>query len=121
MIVKVAKVIDEYTLVLTVGSQDGIRPGQRFLIYSIGAEVTDPDSGESLGALEVIRGTAKATHVQEKICTVTSDMKAIDGPTVRTTTKEPFSYRATQVTEEIPPSRQAPFTAPSIGDFAKPI
>ncbi|UKI42712.1 MAG: hypothetical protein L6V95_07585 [Candidatus Melainabacteria bacterium] len=33
----------------------------------------DPDTNESLGNLEIVKGTGTATHVQEKITTLTTD------------------------------------------------
>lgn len=49
MNIKVAKVNDKYTLVLNKGEKDGVEVGQRVLIYSVGDEIADPDTTESLG------------------------------------------------------------------------
>lgn len=73
-IYKIANVRDDYTLVLAAGKNNGIKKNFRFLIYSIGEEIFDPDSGESLGRLEIVKGTGIVTHVQDKICTLESDM-----------------------------------------------
>ena len=42
--IKVSKIIDEFTLVLNYGAEDGAKKGQEFLIYSIGDEILDPDT-----------------------------------------------------------------------------
>lgn len=125
MQIKVAKVIDEYTLVLNKGSSDGIKEGQRFLIYSVGEEVKDPDMGISLGMLELVRGTGKARHVQERMCTVTSDMTQGGHRAIRRPAKS--GYRPLHMVllpeeiEEIIPGQKVPFNAPEVGDFAKPV
>jgi hypothetical protein len=71
-ITKVAEIIDETKIVINSGSSDGIRVGEYFLILSYGAEVKDPDTGESLGKLENFKGTGKIVHVQEKIAILES-------------------------------------------------
>lgn len=64
----VAKVIDNYKLVINRGSENGIREGQRMLVYGISDEdIKDPRTGESLGYLELVRGTGKIISVQEKM------------------------------------------------------
>src|SRR6266508_2456411 len=70
----VVEVIDDYTVVINRGSRDGIRGGQRFVIYAQSSEqIRDPESGELLGYLEIVKGTGKVTHLQERLATVESD------------------------------------------------
>ena len=127
MEIKVAKVIDEYMLVINKGSDDGIKDGQRFLIYAIGDEVTDPDTGEPLGKLEIVKGTGRVTHCQAKLSTVSSDMQASARRTVR---HKPSPLRGLmsameplylQETEETLPAQKVPFEAAKAGDLVKPI
>lgn len=118
---RVVAVPDEYHVVINRG-EGQVRRGQRFLVYGIGKEVLDIESGESLGLLEIVRGTGVVTHVQEKICTVRSDRRA---PTQRRTMKNmsPFavlSGKGEQVIEE-EPGADLPFEDPVIGDHAKPV
>lgn len=63
---KVAKIIDLYTIVINKGSEHGVEEDMRFVIYEIGEEINDPDSGESLGKLEYIKAKVKVTHVIDK-------------------------------------------------------
>lgn len=72
-IIKVIKVINEYTLVINAGSDDGVNERYEFLIYELGDELFDPDTKESLGQLEIIKGTATPTHIQNKITTIKSN------------------------------------------------
>ena len=41
-------------ILLNRGSGAGIRKGFRYGVYNVGEDVTDPDTGESLGAEEII-------------------------------------------------------------------
>jgi len=59
-------------LVVSLGSTDGVSMRDTFLIYAIGEEIKDPETGESLGQLEIVRGRGKAKHVQPSMTTVTA-------------------------------------------------
>lgn len=127
-VVKISE--DQMSLVLNVGKADGINPGQRFLIYSEGEELFDPVSNESLGRLEVVRGTGKATHVQEKMTTVRSDAKSEATRTIRRTRNDNFGFgsigafaalmQPTEI-EEVMPNDSLPFDSPKAGDKARLI
>lgn len=67
-----AKVEDAWYAILNVGQDDGVREGQDFIIYTLGDEIFDPSSGNSLGRYELVRGRGEVTHVQQKLCTVRS-------------------------------------------------
>lgn len=74
-IFKIAKIIDDYTLVINAGQNQNIKENQRFLIFSLdGDEVYDPDTNELLGCLEITKGTATAISVLEKMTVIKSDM-----------------------------------------------
>lgn len=64
---KIAKIVDEQTVVINRGSDAGVREGMKFAILAGGDTVTDPDTGESLGTWEVVKGCVKTTHVQERL------------------------------------------------------
>jgi hypothetical protein len=77
---RVLHVTDEYTVTINKGIVDEIEVGDKFLIFALGPELTDPDSHESLGRLEIVRGRAKVVHLQERICTLrTIETEAIPG------------------------------------------
>jgi len=52
--------------VVNLGAEQ-IAPGDDLVIFEVGDEVIDPDSGESLGELELVKCHAVADHVQEKL------------------------------------------------------
>lgn len=126
-IAKVALVKDAYNVVLTIGLDDGVRAGMSLLIVGLGDIIRDPDTGEELEQLEVVRGRATVTHVQNKVCTATcSDVDK--GPETRQIKK--VSSRGSSafaalvgpqdmVTESITPSepRQREFDNVKVGDL----
>lgn len=119
--VKVVKVIDEYKLVINVGTDDGAQVGQKYLVYSIGEEeIFDPDTNESLGHLELVKGTGKITHVQPKMSTIES-CEYTKTP-IKTVRKNPMLGAWADYTETTETSTVVnPFENPEAGDFAKRI
>lgn len=72
---KVAQIIDRYTIVINRGKSDEVENDMRFIIYEKGDEITDPDSGKSLGIFENIKMKVKIVNVNENISTAKSDEK----------------------------------------------
>ena len=64
---RVVKIIDEYTVVINIGSDDGVKAGDKFEIYDPGVEVIDPYSNRSLGRLEFVKATISVTQVYPKM------------------------------------------------------
>lgn len=71
---KVAKTLDDYSVVINAGSEDGIKNGCVVMLYEMGGMIKDPDTGEDLDELEIVKGTGVVTHVQPHIATVESNM-----------------------------------------------
>lgn len=69
----VVKIIDRYSVVVNKGSNDGVKKGSRFLIFAEDEEIKDPETGESLGRLEIPKGYAIVESLQEKIAILKSD------------------------------------------------
>jgi hypothetical protein len=118
----VAKIIDDCTLVINRGSEDNVPFGQRFLIYRQSEEqILDPVTGEFLGNLEIVRGTGKVIHVQDRISTVESDereppkRRIVRGPSAI-----PFILPGHDETIVVP-GQLKPFHEPEVGDLAKRI
>ena len=127
----IIKEIDEYTVVINKGSTDGIKPNQRFLLYSLSDEpLIDPLTNENLGYLELVKGTAEVEHLQEKICTIKSCRYT--KPSTKTVKTSHSGNNALftalgglsgAITEEeiISDKKLSPFKNIKIGDFAKII
>jgi hypothetical protein len=70
---RVVRVLNQALIVINQGSIHGIKAGDRFLIYHDDPEeLIDPNSGKSLGHLEIVRGTGTAVHVQDSLTTIRS-------------------------------------------------
>ena len=127
--IKVIKVKDDsdYEVVINRGVADGVKEGDRFLIYGIGEELFDPDTHESLGKLEIVRGRGRVVHVQELVATVQSTEKSTEKvSSKRIIKKNPYSMLSImggEVIEEIDPSstKPLPFDDPKMGDFARKL
>lgn len=120
----VMKVIDEYNVVLNVGSNDGISYHQKFMIYAIDKEeIIDPVTGENLGCAEYSKGCGEVTSVQEKLCTITSTKVETATRREKVGSYSPFSplindpLKVVEYHEKI----KAPFDNPQKGDRAKII
>ncbi len=69
---KIAKILDEYNVVINAGRKQGVCEGMTFVIFTVSEdEVKDPETDEGLGRLETVKGYVTATHVQDRvsICT----------------------------------------------------
>jgi hypothetical protein len=63
---RVAQLIDDRTLVINRGSQHGVRIGMRFAVLNPrGAEIIDPDSGDTIGSVEIDKVVVKVVRVEE--------------------------------------------------------
>ena len=74
---KVIDVLDDTKIVINKGAKDGVIPGNRFLIYREGRELTDPDTGENLGRLELVCGEGEPSHIQDRMTTLTSAKRVV--------------------------------------------
>ena len=125
----IAKVIDDTNVVLNIGSNENISINDRFLIYKIGEDIFDPDTKELLGNFEIVKGYGKVTHIQNTMCTLTSDkIKREQSRKIITTQKsngllsQYFETNPKELVEEIPGEEYiVPFDNPEIGDLAKPL
>lgn len=64
---KVARILSDEEVVLNVGSEDGVKAGMEFVIFSGSDHIIDPETGEDLGAIEIVKGRVGVYHVQDKI------------------------------------------------------
>lgn len=65
---KIVKIINEYRVVVNAGSNESIHDGDILEVYVPGTEVTDPDTGESLGTLDYVKAKLRVTDVFPKMC-----------------------------------------------------
>lgn len=117
---KVVETLDNnYKLVINAGLNKHVKLDQRYLVYSLSDhEIIDPDTKQSLGYLEIVKGTGKVVHVQEKMATIESDTYKMSQPT-KTIRKSPIGFGSTE--EETISKDHIAFANPEIGDFVKLI
>jgi hypothetical protein len=77
---RVAKIADESRLVLNVGSAHGVKPGMHFVVFQEGEDVTDPETGESLGMMELVKAEVIVEHVQDRMCIASAPQIQEDDP-----------------------------------------
>lgn len=79
---KIVKILDEYNVVINGGTRDNVSINDKFQILDKkGSLVIDPDTGEEIGYLDLIKATVTVTEVQEKMCICTSPKyNVIDSP-----------------------------------------
>lgn len=126
---KVAKVIDSKTIVINRGFEDNVKKGDVFLIFALGEEIFDPETNESLGNLEIVRGRAIVEHCQEKMATLKSSKTVL--PDKKVIYRKPIEKNvgllsmlcnATETREEVYGKVEIlPFDKVQVGDLAKPI
>ena len=65
---KVAKILNSREVVITAGSEQGVRVGMRFdILDRKGENITDPDTGKVLGSVERPKVRVEIVQVQERI------------------------------------------------------
>jgi hypothetical protein len=125
---KVLKILDPYRLVINAGSEAGVIEKDRFLVYELGEELIDPETSEVLGRLEIVKGTGRPIHIQEKLTTIESTRTRQQPEKRRTVTKsgDPFmsvvapTRSVEEIVEPSEPKLQA-FGEVKVGDRAKKI
>ena len=65
---KIVKIISEYKVVVNAGSMNFISEDDTLEVYQPGQEVTDPETGESLGTLDFIKAKLRVVDVFPKMC-----------------------------------------------------
>jgi hypothetical protein len=74
---KIVRILNPTQVVLGAGSEQGVREGMTFVLYSLSDEIRDPETGESLGQLEIVKGRVRVTHVQQRFCTATTESRTV--------------------------------------------
>jgi hypothetical protein len=115
-------------VVINRGAHNGVKLGDRFLVIGEGPHITDPETGEDLGQLELVRGRGEVVHVQDHMATIRSIERRRTRPAKRIT-REAFGGALSVglgvpgrvIEEELAPEAEMPFEAVRLGDLAKPI
>lgn len=64
----VAQILDSQTLVINRGAEHGVIEGMRFAVLNRqGQEISDPETGEPLGSVDIDKTIVKVVRIQEKL------------------------------------------------------
>jgi hypothetical protein len=107
----VAKVLDQRKVVINRGSDAGVAMGQAYVVFERGEDVTDPASGESLGALELVKGKGQIIHVQQRMAIL--ELEAPEQARTRTLSE-------IMATISSQPDKPEPTPHVKVGDSARP-
>jgi hypothetical protein len=112
-------------VVINRGARDGVKQGDKFLVFGVGPHIVDPDTGKDLGELEIVRGRGEVVHVQEQVATLRTLERSRTRPPKRIIREGyggfVFGTPGKVIEEELAPEAEVPFEAVHLGDFAKPI
>ena len=119
----VVAIASDSKLVINRGRSDGIKKGDRFLVYRLGREINDPSTGRSLGVLEEVKGYGTAVHVQEQMTTIQSEkvVKKSRQPMSDTGTFSAYIYAMNSLAEVTNETIEVPFDSPLVGDLVKKL
>jgi hypothetical protein len=125
---RVVNIISPFKIIFNCGKKDGIKIYDKFIVYGLTDPINDPETGEDLGSAEIVRGIGRVVHLQERLCTVESDMyEALPNKIIKKTVENTgmFSVRSpfdnnNIVTEEssFPPKIKA-FDNIEVGDYGR--
>lgn len=117
---KVVQIISPYKVVINAGADSELKEGQRFLVYALGEMIKDPDSGEDLEQIEIVKGTGVLVHLQKKIATIESNMEEKKPITIKRRSTLGGMRHLFGDTEETEISREdIPFEEPQVGDLVR--
>ncbi len=134
---RLAKVVNVVGSVYAIGPLEvvinqeacyGVKPGDKFLVFGTGPHIIDPETGEDLGALELVRGRGEVVHVPELMATIRGTKQRRTRPAKRVL-REPgrslgfgiLGPSTSVIEEELAPETEISFEAVQVGDLAKPV
>lgn len=120
----VVHVLDyELQIVINKGQNEGVKIGDQYLIYELGSEIFDPQTEQSLGRLEIVKGKGIVVHVQEKMATIESIEKSSPSRTItkRKNRNPIISFQDSYEEVITGESEVVAFNNPKYGDYAKLI
>lgn len=125
---KVVKILDEYSVVVDVGSVNGVEEDMEFVIYEEGEPIEDPDTGEEIGNIEFPKARVKPYHIMENMTVMESSETEIEtydvGPSVNIpnfsdlTGKKKVRVKKELPLDEVPESSEKD-TEIQLGDLAR--
>ena len=66
---RIIAIVDERTLIANIGRDDGVEPGEEYVIVQPMDMIEDPETGNDVEVWEMVKSRVIAMHVQRKITT----------------------------------------------------
>jgi hypothetical protein len=124
----VARIFSPQHVALSAGTEQGVKEGEVFVIYSLSDMILDPSNGESLGQLEIVKGRVRVFYVQEKMCqaeTLTRTVKDVIDPMGLSRMSLLMQHEVTRkVQDELKVDHSLPISADltvRVGDLARSV
>lgn len=122
---KVIKILSENEILINYGIENGAKVGRKIRIYSIGEEITDPDTGYLLGTLDTVKAELEIYQVYDSfsICrNIQREKRNILTPFAANFINESISYEKINVNKsDISPVNMPENSPVSVGDLVKII
>lgn len=99
---RVAKILTARELVINVGSESGVKAGQKFVV--LGAcpiEIRDPDTNEKLGMIDREKTRVQATEVFQK-CSICRTYRVTSSPNLAISALAGISGMTRETVERLP-------------------
>jgi len=107
----------QFKLLIDLGSTNNVKVDERVLVFALGPEIKSPNTGESLGHFEIVRGEGRVRSVQATMAVVecTETVKQLkakpQSALMAIASGGETSYQEIEV--------DAPFRKPALGDLIR--
>ncbi len=78
---KVIRIIDDKTILISLGSEQGVKIGTKFAIIGPGEEIIEPETGKSLGPIMLEKARVVVRQVEPKFCQASTPIRTVKYPT----------------------------------------
>lgn len=109
---RVAEIIDQYTIAINIGQDQGVLKGMKFQVIKPNIKIKDPQTEEILGEYDLIKATVEIVDVDEKF----SIAKSYD---TISTSFLPFPKFKNKQVKKIPADSYAVEKNIQIGDYVR--
>ncbi len=74
---RIAKIVSPTKVILAAGADQGVQEGMEFVIYELSDPVLDPETGDSLGRLELHKARVRVSQVQERLSVAITPLRQV--------------------------------------------
>ena len=78
---KVIRIINDKTILINLGSEEGVKIGTKFAIIGPGEEIIEPETGKSLGPIMLEKARVVVRQVEPEFCRASTPIRTVKYPT----------------------------------------